>query len=123
MYRESCRSHRSLPPFAPIESLEPRRLLSAGDLDPTFSGDGKLTDSIGSDDANRNVAVVVQSDGKTVVAAADNSTLTVARYRIDGTPDAGFGQGGKVSVGITSLVEDLLPITEVAVDASGRIVI
>src|SRR2546423_978546 len=77
-----------------IEALESRRLLSAGALDPSFSGDGKalLTSDLTATD------VAVQADGKTVVVG--NSTLqhtlpngntvietkfAVARFNLDGT--------------------------------------
>src|SRR5438445_3455918 len=46
-----------------LEELEARRLLNAGDLDPTFGVGGKvLTDFVGPIDAAA-VAAVVQTDG------------------------------------------------------------
>ncbi len=61
-----------------------------GDLDPTFSGDGKLTDWEGSARA-----VAIQPDGKIVVVGTDasNSSFAVARYHPDGSPDTSFGGG------------------------------
>src|SRR5215212_3356847 len=52
-----------------IETLEGRALLSAGDLDPTFSGDGKLVTDLGHHSHTR--AVAVQADGKMLVAATE----------------------------------------------------
>jgi len=70
-----------------------------GTLDTTFSGDGKLTTSLrsGTDIAN---SVVIQSDGKIVVAgSASNGTNTrygLVRYNTDGTLDTTFELDGIV---------------------------
>ena len=74
------------------EAVEPRRMLAAGDLDPSFGGDGRaLTFLPGT--SLRGVDVAVQADGKTVVAgwagAAESVALT--RYNLNGTPDTTFG--------------------------------
>ncbi len=61
-----------------------------GDLDPTFSGDGLLTDGEG-----RASDVAIQPDGKIVVVTG----LVIARYDPDGTRDTSFGGGtGRVTV-------------------------
>src|SRR5687767_8200808 len=53
---------------AALEALEGRRLLSAGDLDITFAGDGaQSVDLPGSGNESAN-ATVVQSDGKVILA-------------------------------------------------------
>src|SRR4051812_39045428 len=49
-----------------VEPLEARRLLSAGDLDPTFGAGGKVVSDL-ADARDTARAAVVQSDGKTVV--------------------------------------------------------
>jgi uncharacterized delta-60 repeat protein len=73
-----------------------------GDLDTSFSGDGKTTTSFtsGLDWAN---ATAVQADGKIVVAGTFDleSGFAVARYNANGTLDtAGFGGGdGMVTIG------------------------
>src|SRR5215207_3328128 len=61
-----------------------------GDLDPTFSGDGKLTDWEG-----YATGVVIQPDGKIVVAFGPNFSL--ARYNPDGSRDISFGGKGRAS--------------------------
>ena len=89
------------------EPLERRVLLSAGDPDPTFDGDGKLlagnppfiTRDVGD--------VAVQPDGKVILAGVEytrsapftitSSAFYVARYNSDGTPDVGFGVGGRAA--------------------------
>src|SRR5438874_8338809 len=81
-------------PRTHIESLEPRRLLSAGDLDPTFSGDGKQTTdfALAADQAN---AIAVQSNGRVVVAGSalisSHFQVAITRYNADGSLDTSFG--------------------------------
>jgi uncharacterized delta-60 repeat protein len=70
-----------------------------GDLDTSFSGDGKLTTSFtgSADGAN---AVAIQADGKIVVVGSMDTGFAIARYNPNGTLDtAGFGGGdGKVTI-------------------------
>src|SRR5687768_8448234 len=81
-----------------MEELEPRRLFAAGDLDPSFSGDGMLTASFGQHARAWDVAV--QEDGKIVVAGAisspsgNTSDAALIRYNADGSLDASFGSAG-----------------------------
>lgn len=70
----------------------------SGTLDPSFSGGVVTTDLGTATDAASDV--VVQSDGKLVVAGRTGSDVVLLRYNIDGTLDTDFGQAGKV-------VEDL----------------
>src|SRR5689334_3746821 len=63
-------------------------------LDPTFGTGGKVTtDMAGS--------VAVQADGKLVMAGSaptlDSSIFALERYNSNGTLDASFGTGGKVT--------------------------
>ncbi len=64
-------------------------------LDPTFGTGGKVTTSIGGIDVG--YAVAVQADGKIVTAGKSDSAFALARYNSDGSLDAGFGTGGKVT--------------------------
>ncbi len=73
---------------------------AAGDLDPSFGVGGKrTTDFLGNDDVG--AAVVVQPDGKVVVAgialSGDVGDFALARYNADGSPDSSFGTGGKTT--------------------------
>jgi uncharacterized delta-60 repeat protein len=93
-----------------------------GDLDPTFSGDGKLTP----DGAGAAGGVAIQPDGKIVVAGSSavapyyNFDFAVARYNPDGSPDTTFGGGtGKVTTDIDG--EDIS--FDVAIQADGKIVV
>ncbi|MEO6871951.1 MAG: hypothetical protein ABI233_07000 [Chthoniobacterales bacterium] len=97
-----------------------------GDLDPSFSNDGKvLTDFSGHDDGSGGVAI--QSDGKIVVAgfadataSAESADFALARYDADGTLDTTFGTGGKVTTdfgGSQDIGRDL------AIQADGKILV
>src|SRR5437016_4466540 len=83
-----------------IDALEARRLLSAGDLDPTFGKDGIVTKAFGGDVQHPYVAV--QSDNKIVVAmtvvpaAPDQRKFALARFTPSGSFDKTFGKSGKV---------------------------
>ncbi|MGH7175927.1 MAG: delta-60 repeat domain-containing protein, partial [Tepidisphaeraceae bacterium] len=78
-----------------LESLESRRLLSAGALDPSFSVDGKATFAFGGGVSVIANDVAVQGDGKTLVVGETISGkhFAVARFNLDGTPDTSFGGG------------------------------
>jgi hypothetical protein len=110
---------------ARAERLESRTLLSAGDLDPTFAGDGTL--SVADTSLDRYAGdVALQPDGKVVVvgtrrpganttfanAAAD---VAVSRYNPDGT----FGNGGRVVTDLGAAGAG----NAVKVDGAGRIVV
>jgi uncharacterized delta-60 repeat protein len=105
-----------------IESLECRQLLSAGQLDPTFSGDGRFSAAIPG-----NITVTdgtAQSDGKILVAGTiDGSSgkdLFVARVTADGALDTSFSGDGiaTVSIGTADALD-----ANVVVDSSGNIVV
>ena len=76
-----------------------------GSLDTSFGSGGKVTTAIGpaNDYAD---SVVIQSDGKIVVAGAswngENNDFALARYNVDGSLDTSFGIGGKVTTAIRS---------------------
>ena len=81
-----------------IEVLEDRSLLSAGDLDTTFSADGIATFSLGGTQNANATDTVVLSNGKILVAGyaavPGNSTdFLLTRFNADGTLDTGFGTG------------------------------
>ncbi|MGE5249728.1 MAG: delta-60 repeat domain-containing protein [Bacteroidota bacterium] len=71
-----------------------------GNPDATFDGDGMVATSFGpGDDYGR--ALALQGDGKIVVAGAASIAGSVdfalARYNLNGSPDAGFSGDGKVT--------------------------
>jgi len=63
-------------------------------------------------------SLVVDSDGRALVASADDGALTLARLNADGSPDASFGAGGteKISMGVRVMRPKL------AIADDGRIV-
>jgi uncharacterized delta-60 repeat protein len=97
---------------------------AAGDLDPSFDGDGKVATDFGAADVAGGVAV--QADGKIVAAGYsenpnDNaSDFVLARYNADGALDPGFGSAGKVRTVFGPSSEDAA--FAVAVQPDGKIV-
>ena len=80
------------------------RYNSNGSLDTTFGLQGKTTTAFSSYTEAR--AVVVQEDGKIVLAGStgsgSNSDFAVARYDTDGSLDVSFGIAGKVTTDFSS---------------------
>jgi uncharacterized delta-60 repeat protein len=96
-----------------------------GSLDPAFGSGGKLTTDFGGFDSA--VAVAVQPDGKIVAAglrrpfvggAAD---VAIARYAPDGSLDATFGSGGKVTTALPGGSDGLA--ADIAVQPDGKLVV
>jgi uncharacterized delta-60 repeat protein len=76
------------------------RYNSDGTLDSTFGAAGKALSDFASDDAA--LAMVVQQDGKLVTGGltrpfGGQSDFEVARFNADGSLDATFGTGGRIS--------------------------
>jgi len=104
--------------------MVPRAEAAPGDLDPTFSGDGKvLTDIAGGDDGAS--AMAIQPDGKIVTAGfaaqpAGGRTFVVVRYDPAGLPDTSFGDDG---IATTSFGEGSAAARALAIEADGDIVV
>lgn len=105
-------------------------LAAPGDLDPTFSDDGRATINFGSDDGRAffEADVAVQPDGAVVVvggttavegAANGTTNFAIARLRSDGLPDTSFSDDGRqiVAIGPSALA------SAVALQADGKIVV
>jgi uncharacterized delta-60 repeat protein len=110
-----------------FERLEDRSLLSAGDLDLTFGGDGTVTTDLGSIDTTTQLArsVAVQADGKIVAAGMTTNSFApwdffLARYNADGSLDVSFGEDGKTTVDFGNSYDEGW---SVAIDGSGRIIV
>jgi uncharacterized delta-60 repeat protein len=93
-----------------------------GDLDGTFSSDGKLTTNFASgfDGA---FGVVVQSDGRIVAAGAaagGGGRFGLARYNADGSLDVTFGGDGRVTTNFTSKFD---ASSALALQTDGRIIV
>jgi uncharacterized delta-60 repeat protein len=93
-----------------------------GSLDTTFDTDGKVTTAVGSG-TDAAYSVVVQSDGKIVVAGysynGTNLDFAVVRYNIDGSLDTTFDTDGKVTTAV-GLGEDFA--ISVVLQSDGKIV-
>src|SRR5439155_459385 len=92
-----------------------------GTLDATFGTGGKVTTAVGtSDDAAS--ALAIQADGKLVAAGETNNgsnyDFALVRYNTNGTLDATFGTGGKVTTAIGTR-DDVA--SAVAVQADGKL--
>ena len=95
------------------------RYLVNGSLDTTFGNGGKVSTPFTSGrDSGR--SIVVQSDGKIVVAGDSGGDFAVVRYFSDGSLDTGFGTMGKVTTKIGNY--DDLP-QSVVVQSDGKIVV
>ena len=94
-----------------------------GDLDLTFSGDGKQTTNLGFG-ASRAAAIVRQPDGKIVAVGSDrqhgDDDFALARYNTDGSLDTSFSGDGKKT---TDFGGDDDQATGVALQGDGKIVV
>ncbi len=70
------------------------RLRPDGVLDPDFGLGGLVVISDGSASREAGYSVIVDPDGRIVVAGQRGNSLLVARLLANGTLDAGFGSGG-----------------------------
>ena len=99
------------------------RYTSAGALDTTFNTTGTLTTPLGSSD-DLGQSVVIQSDGKIVVAGyswnGSDYDCAVARYTAAGALDTSFNTTGKTTF-LISAGNDYS--TSVAVQSDGKIVL
>src|SRR5919197_1494288 len=96
---------------------------AAGELDPTFDGDGKVLTAFGTNQVDSANAVAIQADGKIVAAGESNTganppNFALARYNPDGSLDPSFDGDGKV---LTDFGADDRA-AGVAIQADGRVV-
>jgi len=90
----------------------------AGDLDPSFDSDGKVTTLLPDDSKNElGYAAAVQDDGKVVVVGYADSGPAIARYHASGGLDHSFGEGGKIAAGLSGSA------WAVAIQPDGKIVV
>jgi uncharacterized delta-60 repeat protein len=95
---------------------------ASGDLDATFSGDGRIVQGFGGT-AHYGFSLAVQPDGKLVVAGGKRTALgldfAIARYNPDGTLDTTFNTIGKKIVNI-GIMDTALGV---AIQTDGKIVV
>jgi uncharacterized delta-60 repeat protein len=92
------------------------RYTSDGVLDTTFNQTGYVLSYFGRNNSGNEV--VVQPDGKIIVAGTSDKNFVITRYNINGTLDPSFGLGGYFSFSFRGWEEAY----EVAVDSKNRIV-
>lgn len=98
------------------------RYSTTGSLDATFGTGGIVTTPIGTGDDLGN-SLTIQVDGKIVVvgstAVGPNTDIAVVRYNSDGSLDASFGTGGKV----TTSIADSDSASHVLLQADNKLVV
>ena len=111
-----------------LETLEPRVVLAAGDLDGAFNGSGKVTTPATPFGSDTGQAIALQADGKFVVAGnvygstADVNTSTdiaVIRYQSNGSIDTTFGVNGIRYINIGQFDR----AKSITVDANGAVIV
>ncbi|NUQ63012.1 MAG: hypothetical protein HUU20_11010 [Pirellulales bacterium] len=95
-----------------------------GALDTTFGVAGRVTTEF-TPNGNYMAGIVIQADGKIVVAGsgfngATGEDLLIARYNVDGSLDGSFGDGGKIIADRNGTDDSL---GAVAIQADGKIVV
>jgi uncharacterized delta-60 repeat protein len=97
-----------------------------GDLDPGFSGDGKLVLDV--TESGRADAVAIDSQGRIVAAGTvnppggDSSDFAVARFLSNGLPDTSFSGDGILNLDPAG-DNDADSANAVAIDSAGRILV
>ncbi len=91
----------------------------AGALDPTFGRSGVVTTAFPPAGRTLPTAVLVQPDGKIVVAGVASNRMVIARYEPNGILDAGFGTAGVTMTGVGTATGT---IVEIALLPDGRVV-
>ena len=81
-------------------ALPATAIAAAGDLDPTFSGDGRQRTNFGAGPSAAE-AGVRQADGKIVAVGQADDNFLVARYNLDGSLDPSFSGDGRAQTNFT----------------------
>ncbi len=90
-------------------------------VDTTFDSDGKVITDIGAKTSDTARSVVIQEDGKILVAGVSSNNFAVVRYNSDGSLDTSFDNDGKVSTDIGSKTSDTG--RSIAVQNDGKILV
>ena len=99
-------------------SIAVARYNENGSFDTSFDGDGKVTTTLSGQIGAAANALVIQGDGKILVAGVGNGDFALVRYNTDGMLDNTFDGDGKVTTNFFSYDS----ANAVAIHADGRIV-
>jgi uncharacterized delta-60 repeat protein len=95
---------------------------TSGFPDPSFSGDGKQSLAIGTENDGA-VAMSLQTDGKIVLGGTSKigpyTNFALARFKSNGNPDTSFGTNGKTSFAIGTTNDAMLGM---ALQSDGKII-
>jgi uncharacterized delta-60 repeat protein len=80
----------------PIDQFAVARYNPDGTLDTSFGTDGRVTTDLVSNSSEQGQSVIVQPDGKVIVAGYAGPDFAVVRYNSNGSLDTSFGTDGKV---------------------------
>jgi uncharacterized delta-60 repeat protein len=117
----------AFPLFTFLGDFKVVRYNSNGSLDTSFGDGGIVTTTF--PEGSYAFDVALQADGKIIAAGtvfvdfnpgeSSNTDFALARYNPDGTPDAAFGNGGRVSTDFLGLEDDVF---SVLIQSDGKIV-
>jgi uncharacterized delta-60 repeat protein len=93
-------------------------ITAVNDVSTFAVGDGKVTTSIGTYDDSR--SVILQPDGKILVAGTSDHDFALIRYNTDGSLDTTFSEDGKVTTDISSTFDSG---TSVVIQTDGKILL
>ncbi|MFC1779993.1 putative Ig domain-containing protein, partial [Thermodesulfobacteriota bacterium] len=100
------------------------RYNSDGSLDTSFSGDGKVLTKFGNAH-DSGFSVVVQDDGKILVAGSSNTSpynsFALARYNTDGSLDTSFSGDGKLTDKIAGFISS--SAYSISLQSDGKILV
>ena len=102
-------------------------MAAPGDLDPSYSFDGRVVDTLSGVSADQGAATAVQADGKILVAGTmtfgnDRHACGIVRYNADASLDASFDGDGKVYAQIGQSGQ-LFTCRAIAVQTDGKIIV
>jgi uncharacterized delta-60 repeat protein len=100
-----------------------RGFAAAGDLDPSFDGDGKSSTKVSTNDFSFDEAkaVLVQPDGRIIAVGDSDGRIALVRYLTNGSLDPDFGTGGIVTTMLAQ--NDNFYVNGAALQPDGKIVV
>jgi uncharacterized delta-60 repeat protein len=107
------------PAFLATKQFAVARFNADGSLDTSFGSGGKITTNFGIGLGHEPQALLIQPDGKIVVAGLASGQFLLARYNSNGTLDTSFDGDGKV---VHNTGHTFGGISDIALQPDGKIV-